>query len=194
MGLDQYIYRVKKPQLEDRTYTAEEISNMGLASANVDEVKYEASLIAQILPYTVVRNVTDGYINKEKIIKDFNLPKDSYIGMWSARGIDIGAVDDNGVYKNAFVSKQDIEEKYTIIKTVPTYIWKMEEEAYWRKHYELQDWFYEAIEDTYDEHVENCGYYVLNAEMIAEMNARFDEHVPEEDPTDDEALVYHEWY
>ena len=71
MGLDMYVYRVRKPKLEERTYTAEEISKMGLSSVNVDEVKHEASLLAQILPYTVVRNVTDGYFNKEKIIEDY---------------------------------------------------------------------------------------------------------------------------
>lgn len=194
MGLDMYIYRVRKPQLEERTYTAEEISKMGLSSANVDEVKHEESLLEQILPYTVVRNVTDSYLDKKKIIADYNLPKDSYVGMFSWEGIQISGTNDNGERVSQFIPDSVIQEKYIIYRTVPTYIWKMEEEAYWRKHYELQEWFYDKIEDAYDVQVENCGYYILDADMIAEMNEQFGEHVSEEDPTDDEALVYHEWY
>jgi len=48
---------------------------------------------------------------------------------------------------------------------------------------------YDVLED-----VENCGYYILDANVIAEMNELFDENVSAEDPTDDEALFYHEWY
>ena len=194
MGLDMYVYRVKKPQLEEKTYTAEEISKMGLSSANVNEVEHEMSLLEQILPYTVVRNVTGSYLDKGKIIADYNLPKDSYVGMISHKGIQISGQNGNGERVSQCVPSSVIQEKYIIYKTVPTYIWNMEEEAYWRKHYELQEWFYNIIEDAHDTQVENCGYYVLDADMIAEMNARFGEHVPEEDPTEDEALVYHEWY
>lgn len=194
MGLDMYVYRVRKPKLDTRVYTAKEISEMGLASANIEEVKHESSLLEQILPYTMVRNVTDEYIDKAKIIADYNLPKNSYIGMWAPNGIQISGTDGNGEYVSQFISKSEIDEKYTLTKTMPTYIWKMEEVAYWRKHYELQEWFYDIIEDAHDTQVENCGYYVLDADMIAEMNEQFGENVPEEDPTDDEALVYHEWY
>ena len=84
---------------------------------------------------------------------------------------------------------KEIEEKYTIVKSVPHYIWIEEEEAYWRKHYDLQEWFYDSIDG-----VENCGYYILDADMIAEMNEQFGENVPAEDPTDEEALFYNEWY
>lgn len=194
MGLDMYIYRVRKPQLEERTYTAEEISNMGFSSVDVEEVSGEMSLFEQILPYMVVRNVTDKYVNKAKIISDYDLPKNSYLSMSGYDGIKLEGTHNNGVIVRQFIGREELDKKYTFEKTVPTYIWRTEEEAYWRKHYDLQEWFYNIIEDAHDTHVENCGYYVLDADMISEMNNRFDEHVPEEDPTDDEALVYHEWY
>lgn len=194
MGLDMYIYRVRKPQLEERTYTAEELGHMGYSSVGVNYVDAEKSLFEQILPYMVIRNVTDDYINKEKIIVDYNLPEDSYISMMGNDGVKLRGTNDSGESVSQFISMDELDKKYTITKTVPTYIWRTEEEAYWRKHYDLQEWFYNIIEDAHDTHVENCGYYVLDADLIAEMNAKFDEHVPEEDPTDDEALVYHEWY
>ena len=64
--------------------------------------------------------------------------------------------------------------------------------AYWRKHYELQSAFYDAIEG-----VENCGYYVLNRATIENLRDEFPddmEYVPCEDPTEESALFYHEWY
>jgi len=186
MGLDMWVRRVRKPDLEDKVYTVEEISNMGYAMVAVEEVEEN---FEQLIPYTVVRNVLTEYYNKEKMIEDYKLPKNSRIGMYSYEGIRISGRNDNDEYVGQFISREEIEEKYTITRSVPTYIWYEEEEAYWRKHYELQQWFYDNLED-----VDNCGYYILDAERIAEMNTEFDEHVSEEDPTDEEALFYHEWY
>lgn len=188
MGLDMWIRRVRKPNLEDKVYTAKEIYDMGYSMASIHETESDSS-IEQLLPYTVVRNVLTDYYDKEKMIADYNLPKGSSIGMYSSEGIRISGINKDGERVSQFISDKEISEKYTITKSVPHYIWMESEEAYWRKHYDLQDWFYENLED-----VENCGYYILNADLIAEMNEEFNESVVEDDPTDDEALFYHEWY
>ena len=180
MGLDMWVRRVRKPNLEDKEYTYEELSSMGYSMVSVKDIEDEMPMFAQLLPYTIVRNVLTDYYNKEKMIEDYNLPKDSYIGMYSFEGVKISG---------QFISTKDIEEKYIITKSVPHYIWLESEEAYWRKHYDLQDWFYNNLEN-----VENCGYYILDADLIAAMNENFHESVSEDDPTDDEALFYHEWY
>ena len=180
MGLDMWIRRVKKPNLEDKVYTTDELYSMGYSTLSIENAENEMSAFEQLLPYTVVRNVLTNYYDTKKMIADYNLPKDSYIGRYSVDGIRISG---------QFISTKDIDDKYTITKSVPHYIWKESEEAYWRKHYDLQDWFYENIDG-----VDNCGYYILNADLIAVMNAEFHESVAEEDPTDDEALFYHEWY
>lgn len=180
MGLDMWVRRVRKPNLEDKEYTYEELSNMDYCMVSVEDVENEISMFEQLLPYTIVRNVLTQYYNKEKMIADYNLPKDSYIGMYSSEGIQISG---------QFISTKDIEEKYTITKSVPHYIWKESEEAYWRKAYDLQNWFYSNLKN-----VDNCGYYILDADLIAEMNKKFNEDVSEDDPTDYEALFYHEWY
>lgn len=186
MGLDMWVRRVRKPNLEDRVYTAEEISSMGYSAVPVEETEDNCE---QLIPYTVVRNVLTKYYDKAKMIEDYNLPKNSHINTFTADGIRISGKNNNGEYVGQFISRRELEEKYIITESVPTYIWYEEDEAYWRKHYELQQWFYDNLED-----VDNCGYYILDAEQIAEMNTEFGEHVSEEDPTDDEALFYHEWY
>jgi hypothetical protein len=188
MGLDMWIRRVRKPNLEDKVYTTKEIYDMGYSMISAKKEKDDSS-IEQLLPYTVVRNVLTDYYNKEKMIADYNLPKDSYIGMYSSDGMQMSGINEDGERVSQFISNKEIEEKYTITKSVPHYIWNEYEEKYWRKHYDLQIWFYDNLED-----VENCGYYILNADLIAEMNKEFHENVAEDDPTDDEALFYHEWY
>lgn len=189
MGLDMWVRRVRKPNLEDKEYTYEELSSMDYSMVSVKDVENEMSMFEQLIPYTIVRNVLTDYYNKEKMIADYNLPKGSSINMYSNAGIEISGINENGERVSQFISDKDIEEKYTITKSVPHYIWKESEEAYWRKHYKLQDWFYDNLEN-----VENCGYYILDADLIAEMNKKFNENVSEDDPTDDEALFYHEWY
>jgi hypothetical protein len=187
MGLDMWIRRVRKPNLEDKVYTYKEIYDMGYSMISAQEEN--DSSIEQLLPYTVVRNVLADYYNKEKMIEDYNLPKRSSIGMYSSEGILISGINEDGECVSQFISNEEIEEKYTITESVPHYIWIESEEAYWRKHYSLQDWFYNNLED-----IENCGYCILDASLIAEMNEKFGESISEDDPTDDEALFYHEWY
>lgn len=189
MGLDMWIRRVRKPNLEDKVYTTQEIDDMDYSMVSVEEAENEMSMFEQLLPYTVVRNVLTDYFNKEKMIADYNLPKGSSIGMYSSEGIQISGINEDGKRVSQFISNKDIEEKYTVTKSVPHYIWNEYEEKYWRKHYALQSWLYDHLED-----VDNCGYYILNADLIAKMNEEFYENVPEDDPTDDEALFYHEWY
>lgn len=188
MGLDMWVRRVRKPNLEDKEYTYEELSSMDYSMVSVKDVENEMSMF-ELLPYTIVRNVLTDYYNKAKMIEDYNLSEDSYINMYSHEGIEISGTNTEGKRVSQFINNEEIEEKYTITKSVPHYIWKESEEAYWRKAYDMQDWFYANLEN-----VENCGYYILDANLIAEMNKTFNEDVSEDDPTDDEALFYHEWY
>jgi hypothetical protein len=189
MGLDMWIRRVRKPTLEDKVYTMKELNDIGYSMTSVESAEREMSELEQLLPYTVVRNVLTDYYDKEKMIADYHLPKDSSIGMYSYHGIQISGINDDGKRVSQFISRTDIEEKYTVTKSVPHYVWMESDEAYWRKHYDLQSWFYDNLE-----YVDNCGYYILNADLIAEMNEKFHEDIAEDDPTDEEALFYHEWY
>ena len=79
MGLDMWVRRVRKPNLEDKEYTYEELSGMGYSMVSVKGVENEMSMFEQLLPYTIVRNVLTDYYNKAKMIEDYNLPEDSSI-------------------------------------------------------------------------------------------------------------------
>ena len=189
MGLDMYVYKIRKAELEDREYTAEEFTNLGLSYVNVEDAHDNIGLYAQLLPYTVKRNVSVECYNIEKMIADFNLPSNSHIWMRSYEKIALSGTTDDGRRVEQEIFREDIESKYTITKTNPYYVWKEEEVDYWRKHYDLQDWIYDTLDG-----VDNTGYYILNADTIKELNKEFNECIPAEDPTDESALFYWEWY
>ena len=186
MGLDQYVFRVSKPNLEDRVYTAEELGNMGLHKAYYHDAEQDMHLIKELLPYTEIRNVRSNFLNKTQIIADYNLPEDSYVGYMGADGMRMHSPD--GVTQ--FISQEEIDKKYILTEELPCYIWHAEDVAYWRKNYALQDWIPIALKRS----VENTGYYRLTKTIIHRLNSRFNADVPEEGKTKESALFYWEWY
>lgn len=103
--------------------------------------------------------------------------------------------DEDGLVDFAYIivniSTDDIESKYTLNKIETCYFAKAEEVSYWRKEYDIQDWFHENLSVQ----VENTGYYILDENTIDEFNKAFpDDAFDAEEPTDDSALFYWEWY
>lgn len=190
MGLDQSIYRIKKPNLEDRVYTSAEISDLDLRSVAVSDFEENESLFKQLLPYVVKRDVECQFYDKEKMIADYNLPKDSYIWRYTFYDISLCGHNENGERVEKTISNEEVEEKYTLTKIVPHYIWYAEEEYYWRKDYEVSDW----IANNMKCNVENTGYYRLNKTIISRLNRKFKTDIPEESATKESALFYWEWY
>lgn len=190
MGLDQFIYRVRKPELEERVYKSTEIDNMpNMHRVFLVDAEDEMDLIEQLLPYTVVRAVEAQFMDTKKIFEDYGLPENAHVRYMSGVSITYEGTDENGNHVEKTISMWEVDEKYTVKKVLPCYIWESEEVQYWRKHYALQDWIYEHIDG-----VRNTGYYILDAELIRELNKEFDEHIPKEDPDDESALFYWEWY
>lgn len=192
MGLDMYVFRITNPKLEYRLYSSDELASLSLTTCTVRDIDLMEEATRQLLPYVSKIQVINDYYNVEQIIKDYNLPGDSYIGMYSSDGIKVGGKDKDGKYVSVNVSPEEIENKYTLTELEDAYAWKSEEVAYWRKHYSLQERFYDLIGD-----VENCGYYKLDRLLIEQLREEFREDVediPLEDSTEESALFYHEWY
>lgn len=189
MGLDQYVYKVSKIGLEKRTYTSAELRELGLNFISADIVKENECLYYQLLPYTIKRDISVEFIDTDKIIADYHLPSNSSVGMMSYDKITLSGKNENGEYIRQDITRDEIENKYTITKINPYYIWKEKQVAYWRKHYDLQDWIYDELGD-----VDNTGYYMLNADVIKSLNWTFAEDLPVMEPTKDSALFYWEWY
>lgn len=91
------------------------------------------------------------------------------------------------------LTSEEIAEKYTVHEDERTLVFRREEIAYWRKHYGVQSFFYDALEN-----VENTGYYLLSEDVLRQFNAASIEKswdpLPVVAPDDDTALFYWEWY
>ena len=191
MGLDMYINRVEKIELEDKVYTSDEINEISSMICTLEEFERAGDSLAQLLPYASKVNIINKYYNLEKMAEDNGLAH-AHIGLISGEKIGINGKDSSGETTLVYIPTEVVNEKYIIERAEESYVWSCEEVAYWRKHYPLQDYFYELIGN-----VENCGYYLLDEEMICDLKEKWleeAEDIPIEAPTDTSALFYHEWY
>lgn len=189
MGLDSYILRVRKVLLNKRKYLHQELFDENLCHVSVENFESEPGLYEQLRPYVVKTDVECEFYDVDKMIADYNLPKDSHIWKYDGNGdITIGGYDENGDSVDHIFTYEKKKE-YVYTKIVPYYCWKEDEVEYWRKNYDLQDWIYDNIEG-----VDNCGYYVLDLDVVSEINYMFDGSIPTVKPSETEALFYHEWY
>ena len=184
MGLDMEIRRISKPHLDDSiVYKREDLNCILIAEDEKDEPMY-----CQLAPYTQPIQVRNQYYDMKKIRKDYGLSEDSYISMMSAYRI---GVTDRKSRKTVEVSNDLIEKKYTVERVERCYACNSEEVRYWRKAYDIQEWFHENIEAD----VENTGFYVLSGELLLKFNKKFrEDRIEAEEPDEESALFYWEWY
>lgn len=192
MGLDICVYRVQKPgPFESKVFNKEELLDQGYCLIPRPD-RYE-NLVRDLRPYTQEVLVKTAYLNMEAVRKDYGLSEQAYACEWLGDGR-IGIFDpEPEENRHITLTSEEIAEKYTEYEDERTLVFLREEVAYWRKHYGVQNFFYNALGD-----VENTGYYFLSEDVLAQFNAAAVEKgwnsLPVEAPTDDAALFYWEWY
>lgn len=188
MGLDMYIFRVSKPHLDDSVvYNREDLHGIILSEEELKNPMYQ-----QLAPYAQSLQVRSEYYDMAKIRKDYGLSESSYICEYSASDDFSGiVVEDKESGKKAKITDEEINLKYTISRIEPRFVCNAEKSSYFRKEYDLQDWIHEHVEGE----IENCGFYILSKDFLQRLNKKFKEAgVEEEDPNEEYALFYHEWY
>lgn len=184
MGLDMEIRRVTNPNLDDSVI----YNNQDISLVLLDKDELEMPMYRQLAPYVQLIQVRSQYYDMEKIRKDYDLSDASYISMMSAYRI---AVTDREKKKTVEIDDYDIKTKYTVERVEPKYACQTEEVRYWRKAYDIQEWFHEHIEED----VENTGFYILSGAMLLAFNKAFPEdRIEAIEPDEEEALFYWEWY
>lgn len=189
MGLDQQIYKISKPTLDNRVYTLKEINDMEFRAVPASSFEAYPNVYAQLVPYAVKRDIRVEYYDIDNVVSHYNLPEDFYIESYDSEGFKFWRIDDNGEYVEQYIFDNNFAEKFITTEACSYYIWKEYEEYYWRKNYELQKWIRKVIDG-----VENTGYYILDANLISEINRRHNTHISEKDPGDESAMFYWEWY
>ena len=192
MGLDICVYKVQKPDpFENKVFDKEELLNQGYCLIPRPD-DYE-DLIQELRPYTQEVLVKTAYLNVEAVRRDYGLSEQAYACEWCGDGL-IGLLDpESEGGRHITLTPEEIAEKYTVHEDERTLVFRREEIAYWRKHYGVQSFFYDALEN-----VENTGYYLLGEDVLRQFNAASIEKswdpLPVVAPDDDTALFYWEWY
>lgn len=185
MGLDMEIRRISRPNYDyEKVYERCDIDGVILGENDLHKDMYQ-----QLVPYCQKLRVHNQYYNMNKIREDYRLSEHASIGCLSSVGITV--YDRRGSGKSVDISANLIDEKYTLDKIEYCFVCLVEGVRYWRKAYDVQDWFHENLEGR----VENTGYYRLDAELQDEFNKAWPEHaVDVEEPDKNSALFYWEWY
>lgn len=198
MGLDMFVFRARRPTV-DASLIYDSQNTPG--NLTMEEKDINLSAYQQLKPYCEKIRILRHDINYEKIAKDNDLKKVRLVYQCS----DFCLFEDDEIEEDLAktyisianhdyteyisISKEDIDEKYDISKEDVVYVTELEEILYWRKEFEVQDWFHYSLRTR----VENTGFYILDEEIINKYNKKYkDNQLPE--PTKDTALFYHEWY
>lgn len=182
MGLDMEIVRITRSHKDSGViYDRRELDGVILSKEELEEAMYR-----QLAPYMQPVKVKTQYVNLKKIQKDYGLSDEPYIS--SASGSVTGFTDGKRTIR---IPNSDILSKYITDRTEDLFVCDRDRVKYWRKEYEIQDWFHDNI--GYE--MENTGFYLLTGELLTSFNRAFPaERVWPDDPTEESALFYWEWY
>lgn len=188
MGLDICLLRVTKPHnIENRVYTREELASMKLSAIPASLLQCQEA--EDLAPYCQEIQLKIPYINIEKIREDYGLPESAEVVMQSGDG-SICVSTDSGESDYIDISHEILQKKYSKIEVESYAAFQKTEVGYWRKDYDIADFFSEQFEKR----IENTGYYAVSAEILEKFNEEFNEDVPVEDPSEESAIFYWEWY
>lgn len=184
MGLDQYMFRVSTPNgvRANRVYNREDsllCNSIFIPAEEVDEPMYAA-----IKPFATKVKLSEEVYNMNKIREDFDMSENAYISSLMAGNIVVSDGD-----KRVEITRQDIDEKYTLTQIRDVYVATTQEIYYWRKNYKISNLLGELIGE-----MENCGFYAVDRDMATELMSIDPSVNPEDFPVENSNIMYHEWY
>lgn len=196
MGLDMYVRRVSKPHLDERkVYYPDELYQYSV----IKKEDFSEEMYGDLLPYMQPIRFASRSYDTDRIAIEFGITKPRPYGYSNGYILFDDGNDLSENRKRIEISSRDIDEKYTVWSMDSGYAFSTEEVAYWRKAYDVQEFMHSRIRRD----VLNCGYYLLNEEIIGDYDLTFrlpfeDDgyavNIPHEPPSEETALFYHEWY
>lgn len=175
MGLDMWLFKIER--LNDK-----EVAE--LAEKHIDEISQAG---CNYIEKNAFEEYLDMYTDLEAFVRRVKVKREvfDYEACFKTHGI---SKDDTpfGSFQSpisigwTFRSGAKVEinreeyESYLHTEDDEVYVFKSEDVAYWRKYYELDDFFRERRV------VENCGYYLLEEEEKKDLKKFLKKHNPEE--------------
>lgn len=185
MGLDMYVYRAKKPELDpDMTYDWDDLIGFRCPT---DEV---GPAVSQIIPFCQKIHACSTVFDMKKIREDYELSEHAYIAASTREGIYFRDDERSKNQKDIMIPVDTIREKYSKVEKFDAWYCELTEVHYWRKAYQVSDW----MNDTIVGGTENCGFYYLSEDMIRDHNDMFPDNPIDAEFSYAEPLFYHEWY
>ena len=173
MGLDMYLFKVGKlTEKEGKEIHKARKDEVYKRYHCIDKESFdrEHSMYGDLMPYVRPITVIATLFNCEQCFKDYNINKDDIL-FRSQMNDEISWHLEN---KTVITLKGEQYSKYLYDAEQEVYVFKCEEVAYWRKDYNLNDFFSNIFE------VENCGYYKLSNENKQELKAYIRRCQPED--------------
>ncbi len=187
MGLDQYLYRIRKTNLDENVVHDYE----KLPAIRVSESDIDAPEIEEIRPYLQKVRASYQALDMKAIEAAFHASGIS-IGCISSSGITF-SWEDQGEYKRFDIPCED-SHKFEVEKTECFYVCDAKRLKHWYKNYKVSDFF----ADHFGRPVLNCGYILITQDVVDDFNEEFRSNLNyiDVDCTYDEnsAVFYHEWY
>lgn len=204
MGLDQYIYKISKPNNIYNTDHVYDYYNDINANEHImiPAKDCNESFAKSLIPYCCTIKARTNFIDYNALYEDYGLNKNQ---IFIRCGREYETYTDNNKTVDILVST--IKERYTKTEVEDYYICKCEEIKYWRKEYDIQKWFHNNLGRYYETDIANCGYYVIPEFLIKQFDKDQLDHpfesykytnefemLPINITNDTSALVYFEWY
>ena len=197
MGLDMYLGKYHKAQLEKTTFNLEE-SNVFREYRNGYDLFNECPEVFKGIATEVT--IVNEYYNLEKISNDFAKGKPLNISGSSSERIFFRNYEEN---ISIDLSRETVIKKYILQKEEPVYIVEGDYEiAYWRKANQIRQWFVNHIKEF--DPSDNGGYYRVTKELLIELindcqtvvdnHSKADEVMPSSSGFFFGGTEYDEWY
>ena len=164
MGLDMYVTKAVKPNINaSNVYELETLERQYTCFAATEDGTIPEDK-KDLTPFLVKVHCLAAYYDMDKIAKAYNLPNDiSCAGIGLNSILFIGGNGDN--QKSISITHKELKN-YTCKKEKIFYITKLDDVAYWRKEYALDDALSEYFLKARNIIIENGGFYKLTKAAI----------------------------
>lgn len=197
MGLDMYMYKATKPELNTRkVHKYSDLEKDGYA---IFEPQADGTLpqrLNDLKPFLVRLRCLARYYDVDKIRETFNMPADTHWSGFGSNGVYFSGCTESGEYKSITIAHDQCDE-FTYEKQSIFYVTTLDEVGYWRKHYTLDDKLTKHFMSARGVVVENCGYYRMTKAAMRIVENYVKKHDTEGvfyDPEEIRSLFYHNWY
>lgn len=196
MGLDMFLYKASKPTdlKKDKVYTEWDYDGELSDCVLIDKDQLGRRKYKDLAPIVYKIKFRQGIILTGKLAEEHGYVwGDMVFQSYYELGFKLyNKNKDDTDSKRVTLTIDEVKKKYYEERVCEKFAVRCEELMYWRKEYDLQDFFYDTLK-----YVENCGYHKVEQdilEAIAESPHVFQFELDCSDIKDDKIIVYHEWY